>query len=121
MLRSAICLGVATKINTTIVDISKKRKFLAEEGLGIKAERKFEKLSLEEQAVPVRARQAFRSTKEGAMQLVNENGMELDYLAPFQDDKDVVLEAVTQNSWAIRQASKALQKDPDIIAATQPI
>jgi len=60
-------------------------------------------LSIEEQA------------RSDALQLVKEDGLQLQQLPyDFQNDREVVLEAVKQNGEALRFASPALQSDPEL-------
>jgi len=53
--------------------------------------------------------------RSDALQLVKEDGLELQQLPyVFQDDREVVLEAVKHNGEALRFASPALQADPEL-------
>merc|ERR1712039_112689 len=56
-----------------------------------------------------------KEDKEFILDAVSQNGLVLQY-AKFQDDKDVVLEAVSQNGLVLQYAYK-FQEDQDIVLA----
>jgi len=55
--------------------------------------------------------------KKEALKIVQRDGLELKNLpAHFKKDKEIVLEAVKQNSFALNYADESLRNDPDILA-----
>ncbi len=60
----------------------------------------------------------FAISKRAAIQLVSQNGMNLEMIPQFNDSKKVVLAAVSQNGHARKWASSRLQADEDVIKET---
>ena len=118
-IRSQLCAGVALKINTAVSELSTKRKELAAEASDIsesKRSRKAARPDFEAQIAAVRARQELRNTEAGCIQLVTENGLNLEDLDPiFQNNKNVVLAAVIQNGRALQFAHSRLRNDNDVV------
>lgn len=54
-------------------------------------------------------------SKEYVLEKIKRNGLELKNFIKFQDDKDVVFEAVKNNGWALEYASDRLKNDEDIV------
>ena len=58
--------------------------------------------------------------KEGALAVVQKNGLDLAYATEeLKNDREVVLAAVRQDKWSINFASEPLKKDKDIMRATR--
>lgn len=119
-IQSAVCEGVAIKINTVITELKElargKRKDEAGPAENEEESRKAAKAAFEARVAAVRARQALKSTEAGCIQLVSENGLELENLdSVFQNNKNVVLAAVRQNGRALAFAHPRLQNDNEVV------
>ena len=111
-LQQELCSGVAIKVNTTISNLMRKRKETQQEHAEIKRRR--EEARAENLARIEQARR--RNTFEGALELVKGDGLALERLSPiFQNNKDIVLAAVTQNGRALQFAHPRLQNDNDVV------
>ncbi|MEI8300978.1 MAG: DUF4116 domain-containing protein, partial [Chlamydiota bacterium] len=117
-IRDLICVSVAEKVKFTIQELSRKRKADTQELPDAQALRITQRATFEKLAAAVRAKHILSSTKEGCIQLVTENGLQLEKLDPiFQDNKEVVLAAVKQNGKALQFANARLQNDNEVVFA----
>ena len=55
--------------------------------------------------------------KQPVLKAVKKNGEALKNFPEFQNDRDIVLEAVRENAWALQYASEALRGDREIVLA----
>ena len=117
-IRDLICVSVAEKVKFTIQELSRKRKADTQELPDAQALRITQRATFEKLAAAVRAKHILSATKEGCIQLVTENGMQLEKLDPiFQDNKEVVLAAVKQNGKALQFANARLRNDNEVVFA----
>ncbi|MEI8300513.1 MAG: DUF4116 domain-containing protein, partial [Chlamydiota bacterium] len=116
-IREQVCVSVAQKVQFTIEELSGKRKARTQEVVPDEVKAR-QRVVLEARAAELRARQELLLTVAGCIQLVTENGMELERLEPiFQNNKDVVLAAVTQNGRALQFAHSRLKNDRQVVYA----
>ena len=77
-----------------------------------------ERLAFEKAAEGVRLKQEQRLSREGALALVCENGLELGFLDDvLKNDPDIVLKAVTENGCALEFAHERLRNNIQIVVA----
>lgn len=119
-IKATLCTNVAIKINSTVQELSSKRKALEQESRSIQeghAAMNSQRAELEAKIAAARIKQNLRLTQEGCIQLVTQDGMELEKLEPFfQDNREIVLAAVKQNGKALQFASPRLKNDREIVS-----
>jgi hypothetical protein len=113
-LQHELCACVSIKVDATIKNLKEKREETKQEHAEIK--RKREEIRAENLVRMEQARR--RNTFEGALELVRQNGLELERLAPIlQNNRDIVVAAVTQNGRALQFAHPRLQNDNGVVRA----
>ena len=111
-MQKELCACVAIKVRGTIQNLTKKREATKEEHEEIT--RRSEEVRAQNLARIELARR--RSTFEGALELVTENGLNLEHLNPvLQRDKRIALAAVRQNGLALQFVHPDLKNDREVV------
>lgn len=115
-IQNAICLGVAKKVSSLKKELCETRKSVEEDAKAaalakaeiLKSENK--RKADEMHAILIKA-----STREGALELVQENSMHLKYLKALRDDFEIVELAIRKEPKSFQFASPRLKNHPALI------
>lgn len=109
--RRGLWTQVAKKIKDSISQLKEEIKAPALSTIPSADRRAFE-----EQAARVRRKLEMRSSREGALEIVRENGLELEFLDDvLKNDPEIVLAAVMQNGLALQYAHERLKNNKNIV------